>query len=155
MKMEKIEDGDYVTITYTGMLKNNVVFDSTDNTGPLEFQIGANSVLPGFEKALIGMMVNEIKTIQLSADEAYGPVREEMIHTVSREVFGDKIIPKPGVVLGLTVEHDGHKQKVPAMVKEIVGDEVIIDFNHPLAGQDLTYHVTVTAVNKQPPDDLS
>ena len=152
--MEKIEDGDFVTVTYTGLLKNNEVFETTDNTGPLEFQIGANSVLPAFERALLGMMVNEIKTIQLPVDEAYGPIRDELIHTVSREVFGDKIIPEPGIVLGLTVERDGQKQKVPAMVKEIMGDEVIIDFNHPLAGQDLTYHVTVTAVNKQPPDDL-
>ena len=152
--MEKIEDGDLVTVTYTGLFKNNEVFESTDNTGPLEFRIGANSVLPAFERALLGMMVNEIKTIQLAAAEAYGPIREELIHTVSREVFGDKIIPEPGVVLGLTVDHEGLKQKVPAMIKEIVGNKVIIDFNHPLAGQDLTYHVTVTAVNKRPADDL-
>jgi len=154
MMMEKIEHGDYVTVTYTGRLKNNEVFESTDNTGPLEFQIGANSVLPGFENALLGMTANENKTIHLPADEAYGPVREELIHTVNRAVFGDKITPKPGIVLGLTVERDGQKQKVPVMIKEIVGDEVIIDFNHPLAGQDLTYHITVTAVNKQPADDL-
>jgi FKBP-type peptidyl-prolyl cis-trans isomerase 2 len=153
--MEKIEQGDYVTVTYTGLLKNNEVFESTDNTGPLEFRIGANSVLPGFEKALLGMAVNEIKTIQLPADEAYGPIREELIHTVNRAAFGDKITPEPGIVLGLTVVRDGQKQKVPVMVKEIVGDEVIIDFNHPLAGQDLTYNITVTAVNKKPSDDLA
>ena len=152
--MEKVEHGDYVTVTYKGLLKTQEVFESTDNTGPLEFQIGANSVLPGFEKAVLGMTVNENKTIHLPADEAYGPIRQELIHTVSSKVFGDKITPKPGIVLGLTIERNGQKQKVPAMVKEIVGDEVIIDFNHPLAGQDLIYKITVTAVNKQLPENL-
>lgn len=152
--MEKVEHGDYVTVAYKGLLKTNEVFESTDNTGPLEFQIGTNSVLPGFEKALLGMTVNEDKTIHLPADEAYGPIRQELIHTVNRKVFGDKVTPKPGIVLGLTIERNGQKQKVPAMVKEIVEDEVIIDFNHPLAGQDLIYKITVTAVNKQPPNDL-
>jgi len=147
--MEKVEQGDFVSVTYLGLLDNNEVFDSTAKNGPLEFQIGSNNLMPGFEKAILGMTVNEEKTITLQPNEAFGPVRQDLIHTVNRKVFSGDISPQPGMVLGMTIERDGQKHKLPAMVKEISGDEVIIDYNHPLAGKNLTFNITLKEIKKQ------
>jgi len=147
--MNKVEKGDLVSVVYDGLLSNNEVFESSKDTGPLEFRVGENSVLPGFENAVLGMTEEEEKTINLAPDEAYGPKKEELIHTVNRKVFGEKIDPQPGMVLGLTINRDGHKEKVPAMVTEISGENVTVDFNHPLAGRTLTYKITVKEIKKQ------
>jgi FKBP-type peptidyl-prolyl cis-trans isomerase 2 len=147
--MEKAEQGDFVSVTYQGVTGNNEVFDSTDKNGPLEFQIGSNNLMPGFEKAILGMTVNEEKTITLQPNEAFGPVRQELIHTVNRKAINTDIPPQPGMVLGMAVERDGQKHKVPAMVKEVNGDEVTIDYNHPLAGKSLTFTITLKEIRKQ------
>lgn len=147
--MNKVEKGDLVSVVYDGLLSNNEVFESSKDTGPLEFRVGENSVLPGFENAVLGMTEEEEKTINLVPDEAYGPKKEELIHTVNRKVFGEKIDPQPGMVLGLTINRDGHKEKVPAMVTEISGENVTVDFNHPLAGRTLTYKITIKEIKKQ------
>jgi FKBP-type peptidyl-prolyl cis-trans isomerase 2 len=151
--MEKVEIGDVVSVTYQGLLDNNEVFDSTDKEGPLEFQIGSNNLMPGFEKAVLDMTVNEEKTITLQPDEAFGPVRPELIQTVNRDSFGSDLSPQTGMVLGMTIEQDGRKHKVPALVKEVSGDEVIIDYNHPLAGKSLTFTITLMAIQKQTPPE--
>jgi FKBP-type peptidyl-prolyl cis-trans isomerase 2 len=149
--MEKVEQGDVVSVIYQGLLDNNEVFDSTDKDGPLEFQIGSNHLMPGFEKAVLDMTVNEEKTITLQPEEAFGPVRQELIQTVNRDSFGSDLSPQPGMVLGMTIEQDGKKHKVPALVTEVNGDEIIIDYNHPLAGKSLTFTITLMAIQKQTP----
>ena len=147
--MEKVEQGDHVTIMYEGMLQDNEVFESSKDTGPLDFQVGSQSILPGFEKAVIGMMINEEKTIQLQPEDAYGPKQEELIHTIKREALKENITPQVGMVLGMTIERDGQKHKVPAMVTEITASEVTVDFNHPLAGHVITYKITVKEIKKE------
>ena len=147
--MEKVEQGDFVSVTYQGLLENKEVFDSTAKDGPLEFQIGSNNLMPGFEKAVLGMSINEEKTITLQPDEAFGPVRQELIHTVNRDSFSGDLSPQPGMVLGMTIERDGQKHKLPALVKEVKGDEIVIDYNHPLAGKSLTFTITLMAITKQ------
>jgi len=147
--MEKVEQGDLVSVAYQGLLENNEVFDSTDKNGPLEFQIGSNNLMPGFENALRDMAVDEKKTITLQPDEAFGPVRQELVQTVTRDSFGGDLAPKPGMVIGMAVERDGKEHKVPARVKEINGDEIVIDYNHPLAGKSLTFNITIKTITKQ------
>lgn len=149
--MEKVEQGDHVKVVYEGMLQNNEVFESSEEIGPLDFQVGSQSVLPGFEKAVVGMIINEEKTIQLQPEEAYGPKQEELIHTIKHEALGEAITPKVGMILGMTIERDGQKHKVPTMVTKITDSEVTVDFNHPLAGQVITYKITVKEINKESP----
>jgi len=147
--MEKVEQGDLVSVAYQGLLENNEVFDSTDKNGPLEFQIGSNNLMPGFENALRDMAVDEKKTITLQPDEAFGPVRQELVQTVTRDSFGGDLAPKPGMVIGMAVERDGKEHKVPALVKEINGHEIVTDYNHPLAGKSLTFNITIKTITKQ------
>lgn len=148
--MKRVKDGDHVTLTYVGELADGEIFESTEDTGPLEFQIGSEAVMPGFENALIGMTEGEEKTITLQPEEAYGPKQPELTHVVQRSVFGTKVEPQPGMVLGMAVEKDGKKHQVPVMVTSVTGDKVAIDFNHPLAGKTLTYKITLLAISEQP-----
>ena len=147
--MQKVTEHDHVTVIYEGLLNNGEVFESSEETGPLSFQMGTDSVLPAFEKALLGMTANETKTIKISPEEGYGAKQQELIHTLPKTSFGDREI-KPGMVLGLTVEKDGQKHKVPALVTEISGEVVTVDFNHPLAGQELSYQITLKSINQIP-----
>lgn len=146
--MTKVENGDFVAVVYEGMLDNGEIFESSSDTGPLEFQIGDNSVLPGFEQAISGMEIDENKTIRLPPDEAYGPRQEDLVHTIARQTLSKDIVPSPGMILGMTIERQGQKHKIPAMVTEMEGDTITIDFNHPLAGQALTYKITLKKITK-------
>ena len=96
-----------------------------------------------FEKAVLGMEINESREIRLQPEEAYGLPKEELIHTLSRSIWDEKADIKPGVVLGMTMEKDGEQHQVPAMVTEVSGDKVTVDFNHPLAGKQILYKITL------------
>ena len=144
--MRKVQQGDRVNIEYEGMLEDGEIVEKSSETGPVEFEIGSGIMPPGFEKALIGMSEGEVKTITLSPDEAFGPRDEKLLHSVNRSVFGEEIEPKPGMVLGMTVEKEGQPHKVPALVALVHGEDVTIDFNHPLAGKTLNYKLTLKAI---------
>lgn len=141
--MSKAKPGDLITVIYDGILENGEIFESSQDNGPLQFRIGTGSVMVAFEKAVIGMGINEIKEIRLQPEEAYGLPREELIHTVDRSTWDKNADIKPGVVLGMTLEKDGEQHQVPAMVTAVSGDKVTIDFNHPLAGKQVIYKISV------------
>ena len=144
--MRKVQQGDRVNIEYEGMLENGEIVERSSENGPVEFEVGSGIMPPGFEKALIGMNEGEEKTITLTPDEAFGPRDEKLLHTVNRIVFGEGIEPKPGMVLGMTVKKEGQPHKVPALVTAVHGEDVTIDFNHPLAGKTLNYKLTLKAI---------
>jgi FKBP-type peptidyl-prolyl cis-trans isomerase 2 len=141
--MLKAKPGDLVTVIYEGILENGEIFESSQDTGPLQFRIGTASVMLAFEMAVIGMGINESKEIRLKPEEAYGLPREDLIHTLSRSTWDKNADIKPGVVLGMTMEKDGEQHQVPAMVTAVSGDMVTIDFNHPLAGKQIFYKLTL------------
>lgn len=144
--MQQVKEKDTVTVLYDGMLEDGTVFESSAETGPLSFEIGSGSVLPAFEAAVLGMKINETRSISLAADEAYGPRREELIITVPREKFGE-IELGPGSVVAMPLEREGQTHKVPATV--VAADElnVTVDFNHPLAGMTITYKITLQSID--------
>ncbi len=144
--MEKINTNDLVVVDYEGFLDNGEIFDTTRENGPLEFQVGTQAVLPAFEAAVVGLSVGESTEISIPAQEAYGERNEEMIFELDRKNLGGDIDPQPGMVLAMTMEKDGQTHRFPAMVTEINGDKVTMDFNHPLAGKDLRFQITLREV---------
>jgi FKBP-type peptidyl-prolyl cis-trans isomerase SlpA len=146
--MNSIEEKDTVSITYTGKLDNGEVFTTIDEQNPLIITLGNSDAPPTLEQALLGMAVGDTKRVRLPPEEGFGPRRKELLHTVNRKTFGNKINPSPGMILSLNIERDGTEHKVPATVVEVSGDTVVVDYNHPLAGHHLTYDLTVTAINK-------
>ena len=144
--MQRVSENDTVTIIYDGLLPSGEQFDSSQDTGPLQFQMGTGSVLPAFEQAVLGMAAQETKSITVAAKDAYGLKNEDLILTVSRQGLADQAIA-PGMILGLNMEKDGEQHKVPATVLAVGAETVTVDFNHPLAGQDITYRITLLSID--------
>ena len=137
-----MKPGDKVKIHYTGTLNDGTVFDSSEGIGPLEFTIGENQVIPGFENGIKEMKFNEEKTIKINAKEAYGERDERMVVSIPRDKF------PPEVEVGGTLILKGpNGERLPAAVKEIKDDAVLIDLNHPLSGKDLNFKVKVVEIN--------
>ena len=151
--MHEVKQNDFVTVTYEGFLQNGEVFESSKDSGPLVFRVGAHMVLPRFEQEVLGMKLHETKTFEIQPEEAFGQKQSELVHTIKSDSIKVQTEIKPGIVLGLTIEKDGENHKVPALVTEIKGDDITVDFNHPLAGQILKYQVTIDAISDTDPSE--
>ena len=143
--MQKVENGLFVSVEYTGTLDSGEEFDSSKGRLPLEVQIGSGNVIPGFESALMGMTVNETKTFTLTPDEAYGERDESRVYDFPKSEIPQGMQPEVGQVLALTTK-DG--QQIPARVDRIEEETVIFDLNHPLAGQSLTFSIEVVGISE-------
>ncbi|MBS0014289.1 MAG: peptidylprolyl isomerase [Desulfobacterales bacterium] len=149
--MQKVENGKFVTVNYKGTLDSGEVFDTSDESQPMEVMVGAGQVIQGFEEALLGMGVNEKKEFTLEPDQAYGHRDEEQLHTFSREEVPPEMNPQVGDVIGLQTP-DG--QQIPAKIAEADDEKVVVDLNHPLAGQNLNFEIEVAAINDEPTQQM-
>ena len=133
--------GDEVRVHYVGTTGGEQ-FDSSHERGePLEFTLGARQVVAGFESAVLGMSPGEEKTVTIPASQAYGPHNQDMM---MEEDISE--LP-PGVELGVTlVGQDADGQQLRFVVIDIIGDRVILDANHPLAGRDLTFDLELVEI---------
>ncbi len=141
--MAQAQSGDTVKVHYTGKLDDGRVFDTSRDTEPLEFTIGRNQVIPGFEEAVIGMSVGETKTARIAAGNAYGTRHEEWVVDVGRDELPDGADPVVGQHLQVEQE-DG--QRTIVRVSATSEDSVTLDANHPLAGEDLTFEIELLQV---------
>lgn len=146
----RVSEHDSVTVVFTGKLPNGEIFESATAEKPLSFRLGTECVLAAFEQALIGMAVNEKKIIKIAPEHAYGTRHPDLIHVVQRGNFSQNDLDV-GSVVGLKLEKDGQHHEVPALVTEVNDDSVTVDFNHPLAGLELIYEITVQAIEKNDP----
>ena len=135
---------DTVKVHYKGTLNNGEVFDSSEGRDPLEFKLGSGQVIPGFENGVIGMQVEESKTINIPFAEAYGERKKELFYEVPKERLPQEIAPEVGMQLTSRAP-DG--QQIPLIISEVKADTIIVDANHPLAGPDLTFQITLVSVN--------
>jgi peptidylprolyl isomerase len=119
------------------------VFDSSREREPIEFEIGQQRVIPGFEQAVVGMTPGDTKETTIPSTEAYGPHREEMIVKLPKEQFPEGMSPTIGQQLQMQ-QADGRQFVVT--VKEIAEEEVTVDANHPLAGKDLTFELELVEI---------
>ncbi len=140
---QSAQQTDTVKVHYTGRLADGSVFDSSAEREPLQFTIGEGQVIPGFEQAVVGMAPGELKTVVIPADEAYGPYRGEMVIPVSREEFPPHIEPSIGQRLQVM---QGNGETLIVTVAEVTDSQVMLDANHPLAGQDLTFDIRLEEI---------
>lgn len=140
----KAKANDTVKVHYKGTLTDGVMFDSSEGRDPLEFTIGSGQIIPGFENGVIGMQVEESKTINIPAAEAYGQPKEELIQEVLKSQLPPEINPEVGLQL---MSQAPNGQQTPLVVTEVKEDSIMIDANHPLAGKDLTFELTLVSIN--------
>jgi len=143
--MEKVANGLFVSIDYTGTLDNGEVFDSSEGRQPMELQMGSGNVISGSESAIMGMSLNETKTFTLSPEEAYGHRDDSQMHDFPKSDIPEGMEPEVGQTLMLSTPQG---QQIPARVDRIDDQKVSFDLNHPLAGQSLTFRIEVVGISE-------
>lgn len=145
--MRKVEKGLFVSVNYTGTLENGEQFDSSEGQAPLEFKVGEGQMIKGFEKAVMGMALNEKKIFTLSPEEAYGNRDENFIHEFPKAEIPPEVAPEVGQTLALTSPQGHH---IPARVIAVDDEKVTFDLNHPLAGESLTFDIQIMSISETP-----
>jgi peptidylprolyl isomerase len=141
--MSQVKLGSTVTISYIGTLDDGTIFYSTKEHEPLTITIGADQIFPALEQAIIGMGEGETRNIVLSAEEGYGPRRQENIIQVARSAFPEGKEIKVGQKL--SIAFSGGQSRIMRVVA-LNETEVSLDGNHALAGLELTFALRVDRV---------
>ena len=142
--MSQAKAGDSVKIHYTGTLDDGTQFDSSDGREPLAFELGSGQVIPGFDKAVDGMTVGESKSVNIPAEDAYGPHHPQMIQEVPKSALPDDLEPAEG--MGLQAQGpDG--QVLNLVVTGVQEESIIVDGNHPLAGKALNFDIELVSID--------
>ena len=141
--MAQAKDGDVVRVHYTGTLDDETQFDSSVGRDPLEFTVGAGMVIPGFDEMVRGLEPGDSRTTRIPADQAYGESREEMKLSLTRGQLPAEFKPEVGQTIHLEGQ-DG--RPVAARVVEADESGVVVDANHPLAGEALTFKIELVAI---------
>lgn len=137
-----VKIGDTVALHYKGTLNDGTVFDSSEGRAPLEFEVGSGMVIKGFDDGVLGMAIGEKKAIHIAVENAYGPLNEQMIFKFDRAGIPSDIPIEIGGTLNM---HDG-QQAVPVIIREIEESYVVMDANHPLAGQELNFELEMVNI---------
>ena len=139
-----------VKIHYTGTLSDGTVFDSSEGKEPLEFIQGIGMVIPGLEEGIKGLKTGDKKKFEIKSEKAYGSKMEGAFQELPKSNMPENVELKVGMQLAA----QGPQGVIPVVISEIKDDTVIIDFNHPLAGKDLTFEVDIVEVKDTEPEKL-
>lgn len=142
--MQQVKSGDTVQVHYEGKLKSGELFDSSEGREPLEFTVGSGQVINGFDKAVMDMEPGQKKTVHIPVEDAYGERTNEALVSVPRSEFPADLNPEVGQELQMS-DDQGHV--FPVVVAEVAEDHIVLDANHPLAGEDLTFDITLVKIS--------
>ncbi|MBM7038108.1 FKBP-type peptidyl-prolyl cis-trans isomerase [Vibrio ulleungensis] len=141
---QTIQANSAVTLHFEIKLKDGSVADSTHQMGkPAKLIIGDGSLSDNFESHLLGLTAGDKRAVELSAEDAFGAPNPDNIHHLERSRFNNADELEVGVIMAFAGP-DG--QEIPGIVTELVGDSVTVDFNHPLAGQDVIFDIEILGV---------
>jgi FKBP-type peptidyl-prolyl cis-trans isomerase 2 len=148
----KVTNGNNVSVHYKGTLNDGSEFDNSHTRGQtLDFEVGTANLLSGFNDAVLGMTVGQTKTFTLSAAEAYGDYNPDAITVAPKSAFP----PDFNFTVGAQVEGTAPTgQPFLAKIKSLEGEEVTLDVNHPLAGEDLNFEVELVEISDTETTDV-
>ena len=141
--MQKAKSGDKVKVHYHGKLTDGSTFDSSEGRDPLEFTVGGGQVIKGFDDAVVDMSVGEKKTVNIPVDHAYGQRNDDMMMEYPKSEFPADMVPEVGMELHMS---DNMGNVFPVVITEVLDDSVVLDANHPLAGEDLTFEIELVSI---------
>ena len=145
--MQQVKSGDKIKVHYHGRLTNGETFDKSEGREPLEFEVGSGMVIKGFDDGVTGMAVGDKKTINIPADEAYGPKNPDMIIDMPKDRFPKDMELEVGMPLSMS---DGQGQQFQVVVAEVQDEVIILDANHPLAGEELIFDLELVEIINKP-----
>jgi FKBP-type peptidyl-prolyl cis-trans isomerase 2 len=141
--MQQVKAGDTVKVHYHGRLLDGTTFDSSSGRQPLEFKVGSGMVIKGFDNGVLGMAIGDKKTIEIPVEDAYGPEDPQMLMDFPMDRFPQDMKPEIGMQLNMS---NGSGQNFPVVIREIKGDVVTLDANHPLAGEILIFDLELVEI---------
>lgn len=141
--MQKVKSGDTVKVHYHGKLTSGETFDSSEGREPLTVAVGTGMVIKGFDDGLLDMAISEKKTIHIPVGDAYGEKDQNMIIDFERSNFPDDMTPVVGMPLTM---NNNVGQQFNVTIVEVKEDVVLLDANHPLAGQDLIFDLELVEI---------
>jgi peptidylprolyl isomerase len=130
-------------VHYHGKLRSGETFDSSQGREPLEFTVGSGQVIKGFDEGVKGMKVGDKKTVEIPVQDAYGEKQQEMMIEFPKDQFPSDMKPEVGMQLMMT---NGSGQNFPVTIAEVKENSVVLDANHPLAGQDLIFDLELVSI---------
>jgi FKBP-type peptidyl-prolyl cis-trans isomerase SlyD len=147
-----IADKMYVAFDYKLTLDSGEEIDSSSEGQPLGFITGSGQIIPGLEKAMMGMKVGDSSKISVEPEDAYGQVNSELVQDIPRNKFPGEIELQPGMAF----QGQGPQGPIAINIKEIKDeDTVVIDLNHPLAGKRLHFDVNIVEAREPTAEELS
>jgi FKBP-type peptidyl-prolyl cis-trans isomerase SlyD len=138
-----IKKGSKVSFDYTLTVDGKVI-DSSETKGPLSYIQGEGQIIPGLARQMEGLRAGDERTITVPPEEAYGSINPEALREVPRSLLASDLDPQIGMVLQFQTKEG---RPLIGAIKEINKDNIIVDFNHPLAGKVLTFQVKIISVN--------
>jgi len=143
MRELAIGPGTKITLHFALQLDNGDMVDSNFERDPATFTVGDGNLLPGFEKALFGMLEGEHKTLVIKPEDGFGQRNPNNIQEIARSQFSPDLELSEGLMLSFA---DAQKTELPGVVQSYDDDVVVVDFNHPLAGRDILFEVAILKI---------
>ena len=141
--MQQVKKGDTIQVHYHGTLTDGSIFDSSTGREPLEFEVGGGMVIEGFDNGVVGMAIGEKRTVQIPADQAYGPKNDDMVMEFPIDRFPADLVPEVGMQLNMS---NNQGEQFPVVIVEVADEHVLLDANHPLAGKDLIFDLELVSI---------
>jgi peptidylprolyl isomerase len=141
--MTQAKIGDTVKVHYNGKLDTGVLFDTSEGSDPLQFELGSGGLIAGFEEAVVGMSPGESKTVHIPPEKAYGRYREDRVIKIDKSNLPEDIVPAEGMTLEVCAPNG---VMVPVQITGIEGSTVTLDANHPLSEQTLTFEIKLVDI---------
>ena len=138
-----VSEGKTVKFEYSLKVDGKLV-ESSEGKTPLEYVQGKKMIVPGLEKALAGMKAGESKHVLVKADEGYGPVVPEMVMDLPKTKLAEGVVAKKDMMLQFPTKDGG---MIIGKVVDVMDKDIKVDFNHPLAGKDLTFEIQLMQIN--------
>ena len=138
-----------VTLHFAVRLMDGTEMDSTFSGQPASFVWGDESLLPGFERALLGLKAGDKRSVYIEAENGFGAYNPDNIQQFREDEFADDMNLQAGVVVSF---RDASGAELPGVISLIEDNWVTVDFNHPLAGRDLTFEVEILSVERYVPE---
>ena len=152
--MRKVQVGDVVSIHCVGKLASGEVFEDTFQGDPFVFELGSPEIIPGLSEAILGMAEGEEREVVVPKEKAFGDRDENLIRRIPKEGLDLDVDPTPGLMLNLIIDTPQGEMNFPALIVDVTEEEIVLDLNPPLAGEDLYFKIKLVKILNDSEEDI-